>query len=161
MSRKSFTRRAAGAGVLVAIGIGIWLSNLFKGWGPGGSAEGLGRDENVLVSVEGADQDSGSTADSPAAGTSGGPGTSAPVVLIDNRDYLLQSGSGDTTAYTPTTVEDIIRLALAFEPGEDGIRLQLQRRRTARASTEAALTAALRAAGVADSAVQWQSGFVD
>ncbi|MCA9076917.1 MAG: hypothetical protein KDA93_17965 [Planctomycetaceae bacterium] len=157
-------KRVGGAIILVAVGIGIWLNSLFTGIGPGGDDSGVGRNDEVNVSLENAEvptnvNPTDSTSDTSAEATI--PAGAVPTILIDDRQYLLQVGSGAEENFQPIALDQVVSLAQAAQPGEDGIRLHIKRRETSRASTESALTDALRQAGVSDNAVQHHAGFVE
>lgn len=156
-------KRVGGAIVLVAVGIGIWLNSLFTGIGPGGDNSGVGRNDEVNVSLDNADTSANITSTDSTSETSVEatiPIGAVPTILIDDRQYLLQVESGAEENFQPIGLDEIVRLTQAAQPGEDGIRLHIKRRETSRASTESALTDALRRAGVSDNAVQHHAGFV-
>ncbi len=152
-------KRVGGAIILVAVGIGIWLNSLFTGIGPGGDDSNVGRNEEFNVSVQNNEILPSATTEQP--GEINIPAGSVPIVLIDDRQYLLQSGEGAEETFQPVTLAEVVRLTQAAQPGEDGIQLHIKRRETSRASTESALSDALRQAGVPDNAVQQHAGFVE
>ena len=156
----SMKKRVAGGVVLVAIGIGIWLSNLFNGIGPGGAGTDVGMNPDLAVSLDSSDSTGGAsetpTDDTAAAGIAG-----LPVVLIDGQEYFLEQRTGATTKYVPATLDEIVKLVKSTEPDEDGLRVQIKRRGSSRHSAESALDAALHEAGVSEEQIQRHTGFVD
>jgi len=156
-------KRVAGAGILVAIGIGMWLNSLFKGLGPGGEGEGVGRSENVSVNADSSHVSIDSSADHTAAsgGRQSPDSRSAPTVLIDGRRYLLQVGTGSEESFRPAELDEIVRLAKEAQPGEDGIRLTIKRRRSSRVLAESELQDALSSAGIEQSEILDHPGFVE
>ncbi len=165
-------KRVAGAAILVAVGIGIWLSNLFNGLGPGGAGTNIGMNPDTQVSLDGATI-SGGTGD---AGTGSHEGRATapaiPTVVIDEREfYLEQSGGGETMLIPtdaaqedrliPTDVEHITVLVRKTKPNDDGIRVQIKRRRSSRPSAETALNNALHQAGITEEQILRHGGFAD
>lgn len=164
-------RRVAGAAILVAMGIGIWLSSLFKGLGPGGDGSRGAFAPQPRAEVGNADL---SPRDTPESVSAPGVRTGAaiPTVVIDERQYFLENHGGDVTRLIPTDVSaetqliptdvaHIVALVQQTEPNDDGIRVQIKRRRSSRPSAETALDKALHEAGVTDEQILRHSGFVD
>ncbi len=163
-------KRVAGATILVAVGIGIWLSNLFNGLGPGGAGTNIGMNPETMVSLDsgtiaGGTGNAGSHAEEPAA-------PAIPTVVIDERDFYLEQSAGDETKLIPTDaaqkaqliptdVRHIVTLVQQTEPNSDGIRIQIKRRRSSRPSAETALDNALHQAGITEEQILRHSGFVD
>lgn len=148
--------------MLVAIAIGIWLSSLFKGLGPGGSDTGVGTDTEVSVNVD-ASHSTGSASTSDELSDVGMvESDSIPTVLIEDRHYLLavETDDGDVE-YLPSSLEQIVELAARTTPDEDGLQIHIKRRRSSRAATETALDEALANAGVEEAAIRRHRDFVD
>lgn len=155
-------KRVAGGGLLVAIGIGIWLSNLFTGIGPGGSGSNIGVSPEINATLENDESTAGETSLTSLEGTaSGSAAPERPIVVIDAQEYFLEQRTTEGTEYVPTTLHEIAELARQAEPDADGIRVQIKRRGSSRHSAEAALDAALRAAGLSEEQIQRHAGFVD
>lgn len=153
-------KRVAGGVVLVAIGVGIWLSNLFNGIGPGGDGSNVGLSPDVSVSLENASPATGEVSDEPAEGTPMSA-TERPVVVIDAQEYFLEQRQGETTAYVPVSLEQIVEQAKTATPDADGIRVQIKRRGSSRHSAESALDTSLHNAGITDEQIQRHTGFVE
>lgn len=155
-------KRVAGAVILVAIGVGIWLSNLFKGIGPGGEGTEVALSPDTLASV---DTSQGNGAGGANADTSNADATQVvPTVLIDEREFFLESPAEDGASerqLIPMDVTEIAALARNAAPNADGIRIQVKRRRSSRPSAETALAEALHAAGLSDEQILHHTGFVD
>lgn len=156
-------KRVAGAGILVAIGIGMWLSSLFKGLGPGGEGEGIGRSETVSVNTDTSEVsvDTATERTPTNAGRESLVEGVVPTVLIDGRQFLLQGGAGGEENFRPTDIEEIVRLARQAQPGEDGIRVSIKRRRSSRVLAETELKDALSRAGIQQAEILELPGFVE
>jgi hypothetical protein len=156
-------KRVAGGVVLVAIGIGIWLSNLFTGIGPGGAGSNIGLSPDINVALDNSESTTGSETSltSMEAEGSGSSAPQRPIVVIDAQEYFLEQRTADGPEYVPTSLDEIIRLAQQAEPDADGIRVQIKRRGSSRHSAEAALDAALRQAGLSEEQIQRHGGIVD
>ncbi|MBX3436097.1 MAG: hypothetical protein KF861_01310 [Planctomycetaceae bacterium] len=156
-------KRVVGATLLVAIGIGVWLSSLFKGLGPGGEGTGVGHSDNVSVSLKSshsAVESRTTPASADADGVSQSAGT-VPTVLIDGHQFLLQQGAGGEESFRPAELDEIVRLATQAQPGDDGVRIHVKRRQSARATAETALYEALQRARIEPHAIHEQKAFVE
>lgn len=156
-------KRVAGGVVLVAVGIGIWLSNLFQGIGPGGSGTNVGMNPQVAVSLDAADvpPEESESSSSSTEGVAAIPAGGLPVVVIDDQVYFLEVRREGTTEYQPTSLDKIVELAKNSRPNADGLRVQIKRRGSSRPSAEAALDAALREAGLQEEQIQRHAGFIE
>jgi hypothetical protein len=155
-------KRVAGGVVLVAIGIGIWLSNLFTGIGPGGAGSNIGLSPDINATLENSESTTGDTSLTSVEGTAAGSSApERPIVLIDAQEYFLEQRTADGPEYVPTSLQEIARLAQQAEPDADGIRVQIKRRGSSRHSAEAALDAALREAGLREEQIQRHGGVID
>jgi hypothetical protein len=155
-------KRVAGGVVLVAIGIGIWLSNLFTGIGPGGAGSNIGLSPDINATLENSESTTRDTSLTSTEGTaSGSSATERPIVVIEAQEYFLEQRTPDGPEYVPTSLEEIVRFAQQAEPDADGIRVQIKRRGSSRHSAEAALDAALREAGLNEEQIQRHAGVVD
>jgi hypothetical protein len=160
----SMRKRVVGAGLLVAIGIGIWLSSLFKGLGPGGSGTGFGLTDKQYTSV-GSGQSDGSLPVSTSSTRDAAPESpdtrKRPTVLIDGHSYLLQLGTDAEEGFKPVELSEIVRLAQRAEPDANGIRVHIKRRANSRTSAEIDLVNALDEAGVQPQEIQQYGAFVE
>jgi hypothetical protein len=155
-------KRVAGGVVLVAIGIGIWLSNLFTGIGPGGAGSNIGLSPDISVTLENSESTTGDTSHTSLEGeTAGSSAPERPIVVIDAQEYFLENRTADGSEYVPTSLGAIVEMAQQAQPDADGIRVQIKRRGSSRHSAEAALDAALREAGLRDEQIQRHAGFVE
>ncbi len=149
-------KRVTGGVILVAIGLGIWLSSLFNGLGPGGEGEGFGETSRVAVNVDDAELRS------ETANVALLVDEAVPTVLISERNYLLLVDEPKgSAAEKPVTLAEIVRLAKDATPDADGIRIQIKRAGSSRAGTEAELDAALSAAGIPETSIRRHPQFVD
>ncbi|AMV22224.1 hypothetical protein [Planctomyces sp. SH-PL14] len=154
--------------------VGFWLGNLFRGFGPGGPSTGTGigtgdgteqvaevRDPNAqrvalgepanMPTIAGPTDASVSSASLPAPGH-------PLTVVIDGAGYALMGAAGETT---PTSLDEIRKLAGEKQGDDQGVRVRILRRKNAQAGAKADLLAALEASGVPSDAVQEKMGFVD
>jgi hypothetical protein len=154
-------KRVVGAGLLVAIGIGIWLSSLFKGLGPGGTDSGFGLTDRQYTSVDSGQSDGSLHVSTGDASTESSEERKGPTILIDGHNYLLQLGTDAEEGFKPVEVSEIVQLAQRAQPDANGIRVHIKRRENARASAEIALTNALDRAGVQPQEIQHYQSFVE
>jgi hypothetical protein len=166
-----FTKRNILGAVLVAgIAVGVYLSDLFKGFGLGDgtaskttqeSTEPDDATENTAQTV--ASIDSAASIDpttppdleKPAAV----PAQASQVVkvVIADRSYFVRSPEGDQSA----ELKQVVALAGAASGDEDGIRVRVYRRLSSRTTAEIALRDALVAAGITDEQTVWIANPID
>ena len=82
------------------------------------------------------------------------------TVLIDDRSYSLVKKVGDETVFSPTELTTIVNQATKVTGNEDGIRVRILRRESARYSAETNLRNALADAGIENEAVYMPKTFV-
>jgi hypothetical protein len=155
--RRSFIfrkRNFLGAVLLAGIGLGVYLGKLNFGLG-GGNQFGLGSSGGeTQVSIGSADRIASPI--EPAKEKEELPIEVPDVVriLIDDRQYYLRSETGSVTE-APIALPKLVQL-IELAPGdEDGLRVRVYRKATARASAEEKLKTALTEAGIHDAAVFW------
>ena len=139
--------------VLIA---GIWLGAYLGKWGLGlGDGFGLGKGGNV-----GLPTDSGSSTENgeqTIVGMDQGESPTLPrstkfvKVLIDDREFLLVDGAKET----PITLPKLMELVQQVPGDDDGIRLRIYEKATARMSTEESLKEAIEREKIPDTAVIW------
>jgi len=141
-------RNIAGIAAVVGLAIGVWLADLFNGFGTGESGP-------PAVAVSLGEQASQLPAPPTKEETTPDPSGEAPAevatVIIDDRQYLLQTGE----TQTPKTLEQIVATAQAAPGNADGLKLKVVRRPSSRSSVEVALQDALKAAGLPETAIYW------
>ena len=159
-SRSSLFRKRnfLGAALLAGIGLGVYLEKLNFGWGDGNqfgiANTGTGDGNDTQVSVAPVD-----VINKPAEAIKEADELPIAVpdvvrVLIDERQYYLRSeiGGGQDLLIALPKLIDIVSQA----PGdEDGLRVRVYRRSTARASAEEKLKTAFAEAGINDAAIFW------
>ncbi len=148
--------------LFVALGLGIvagvWLGDLFKGfgWGPGqgpGLGPGTGRSAG---DIDGSDADDAadlvgvkrSKSDPESSPDRASPGGLIKV-LIDDRSYFLLRGD----SRGEIELGELVDLIRQTKPNEDGLRAVIDRTAESRVTTEDRLFDALKAAGVPSNAV--------
>lgn len=162
MARGRLIRKRYVLGSVAVLGtlLGIYLGK-FKGFGlGGGSSFGIGS-TGTETQVSGPTESTASPrvalADRSSDDEKSVPMTEVVRVLIDDRDYFLKSPSDDSFSVKITLANLIKRIQLA--PGdEDGIRVRIYEKGTARVLAEENLKKELSAAGVSDAAVFWVPG---
>jgi hypothetical protein len=102
-----------------------------------------------------------------SAPTAAPPGTGGQTphskvlhVLIDGRQYLVERPADGGLEYQPVPLDEVIKLAQAASGDEDGIRVRINRRGTARATAEIALREKLLAAGLSPESIREQVGLM-
>ncbi|HUG91163.1 MAG TPA: hypothetical protein VML55_10030 [Planctomycetaceae bacterium] len=142
-------RTAAGGIVVVAAVVGLWLSGLFKGFGPGGTGEGDGdgpaeHRAEVPTSLQTRDDDNPPLSSDPAQ---------VVEVLIDGEQYSVRRAIAGGAAWRPADLDEIARLAESASGDAQGVRVRVRRRSTALPSAEQQLEEALLQAGLAGTEV--------
>ena len=138
-------KRTVGGGiVVVAALVGVWLSGLFKGFGPGGTGEGEGDGPAeyraaVPTSTEAEDADDTSPLSEPAR---------VVEVLIDGETYSVRRSIAGGAEWHPADRDEIVRLADAASGDSQGVRVRIRRRSTSLPSAEQELEEALLQAGL-------------
>jgi len=82
-------------------------------------------------------------------------------ILIDDRSYLVKSDSQSREQYHPAELQEIIRLARQATGDEDGIRVRVYRKGSARVVPEAKLKEELKQAGLESQQIDWKVHLVD
>lgn len=147
-------RNVAVAALALGILAGIWLGDLFKGfgWGPGAGgssttqitpAKGKAKPTEGAADLVGYHDDHGTSEDSTPVPSS------VVKVLIDDRSYYVRSGDKKRSI----SLEALVDLIERTEPNEDGLRAVVDRTDLSRVSAEIKLFEALKRAGVSDNAV--------
>jgi hypothetical protein len=141
-------RTAAGGVLAVAVLVGIWLSGLFKGFGPGGTGEGEGEGPgepraefptSTEVMTDDADDDNPPLSAEPAR---------VVEVLIDEERYSVRRPIAGGAAWQPAELSEIVKLAGTAEGDAQGVRVRIRRRSTSLPSAEQQLEQALLEAGL-------------
>jgi hypothetical protein len=144
-------RTAAGGVLVVAVLVGVWLSGLFRGFGPGGGG-GNGEGEashraEFPVSAEAPetrpDQDPNAPAE-PAR---------VVDVLIDGERYSVRRAIQGGAAWRPAELDEIVRLATNAPGNEQGLKVRIRRRSTSLPSAEQRLEEALLQGGLSSTEV--------
>lgn len=169
-SRLFSKRNILGAVLVAGIALGVYLSDLFKGFGlgdgtaskttqestePGDSADSTAQTVASIDSAHLVEPDS-----QPDPGKSAvvpPPVTDVVKVVIADRSYFVRSPEGDQS----TELKQIVALAGAATGDEDGIRVRVYRRLSSRAAAENELRDALIAAGITDEQTVWIANPVD
>lgn len=142
--------------VVLALGLllGIWLGDLFKGfgWGPGAgtgttspSSPGNSAAESSHGIADLVGHRTETSNDESASEVEVKPGEKGVVkVLIDDRNYFLRTGGKKQLI----GLESLVQLIEHTQPDEDGLRAIIDRTPSSRATAELKLFDALKDAGV-------------
>ena len=87
--------------------------------------------------------------------------TSVVTVRIDDRIYGVRTINDGEEVFWPTALDEVVQQVKAVSGNQDGVRVRVLRKSTARAAAEQALKKALDAAGVNDDQIYWQREPVD
>ncbi len=161
-------RNILGAVLVAGIGVGLYLGDIWKGFG-GGTSIGIGVGDSTSqgtgdgtgdgtkqvtkpVNVE-------ATEDAPPEVTAAAPSPVTHVlkIVIADRSYFLRSPEGDQ----PVELKDLVAQAKAATGDEDGIRVRVYRKLTSRPAVEIALNDALVAAGLNEDQIVWVANPID
>jgi len=82
-------------------------------------------------------------------------------ILIDDRSYLIKASSQSQDRYRPAEIKEVIQLAKRTTGDEDGIRVRVYRKGSARVIPESLLKDELKQAGFAPQMVDWKIHLVD
>ena len=153
-------RTIAGSILVVGVLIGSFLSGLIPGFGVGGNQDGNEantRGDETLATLANLDT---RTEILPTAATTG---VSKDVldVRVEDRSYSLRRVVDGKDVYEPATLDQIIELARATKGNDQGIRVRINRRPSARVVAWMTLQQELIKAGLSEHSVQLQEGLVD
>jgi hypothetical protein len=145
-------RNFLGAALLAGVGLGVYLGKFNFGWG-GGNQLGIGSGgaETQVTTAAGNIKPLEPTKEKEEL-----PISVPDVVriLIDERQYYLRSdNSGDQDV--PIELPKLMRLIEQAPGDNDGLRLRVYLKATARASAEENLKTALKEAGISEASVFW------
>lgn len=165
------TSRAGLGGGALLIALALFL--LFRGFGPGGTGatgSGTGQNTDGTAIISTAPQGASSSAQALDGDRTAAPGLTAEekkalsgetlTVLIDEHDFLLGIPGDPAPIYRPTPLPRIVELATFTKGNSSGIRIQILRRESARASAEEELKLELDRKGIHSDAIVMPSEFV-
>jgi hypothetical protein len=146
-------RTAAGGILVVAAAVGLWLSGLFKGFGPGGTGDGTGEGdgdgpEAQLVELP-TSTDADPADDAPPLAEPG----RVVEVLIDGEQYSVRRSIAGGAEWRPADAAEILRLARSASGDSQGVRVRIRRRGTSLPSAEQRLEQALLESGLSSTEV--------
>lgn len=140
---------ALGGGCILALGILMGMYMKIPGWGGGTMVSTSTGDQTETASSSNSDQTDNNL---PTAGLI--------TVLIDDRAYSIAKADGDNIVYTPTAIAAIVQQAQQVPGNEDGIKVRVLRKESARATAESNLRNALVDAGIDAGAIYMPRSFV-
>ncbi|MFO0918564.1 MAG: hypothetical protein U0872_09650 [Planctomycetaceae bacterium] len=146
-------RNLALGALALGILVGIWLGDVFKGFG-GGSSWGVGLENaSPPESSNRTDLVNFTTTDESESKRSSG----LVRILIDDRDYFVRLPKEDRPIDLPT----LVKLVKSREPNADGLRAVIDRTASSRPSAEQRLKDALKEAGIPEKSVYLKPTAVD
>lgn len=149
--RSPVKKALAGGGVILALGVLLGMFMKLPGWGGG----------TTMLSTTSGDQSGTTTTNKDSTTDQGLPTAGLITVLIDDRDFSLAKKSGDELTYEAIALEEIVELAKDLPGNEDGIKVRVLRKETARATAEANLRNALIDAGLDAGSIYMPRSFVE
>lgn len=160
-SRLLSTRNVLGGVLIAGIAAGLYLGDLFKGFGFGNSL-GLGtggKSSTSQATKTGTDEGAAKTVQTNTTIKPETPKKPAKThashqivkVVIADRSYFVRSADGDQA----TDLAEVVDLVKSATGDDDGIRIRIYRKPTSRTSTEIALRDALLEAGVKEEQTVW------
>jgi len=153
-------RNILGAALLAGIGLGVYLGQWggfgFFGSGKGiGTGQGDGLSQTQVNSASSSSQSSKrSTAETLEKESETDKVTDVVSVVIEEKQFLRLDGKKTT----PMTLAKLIDLVKEAPGNDDGVRLKIYEKESARASAEEALKTALEKADVPAEAIFWVPG---
>lgn len=162
------TRNVLGGVLVAGIAAGLYLGDLFKGFGFGNSL-GFGtggKSNSAQESKQGTEEGTTKTVvQSKTTITPEPPRKPAKKqnnhqvvkVVIADRSYFVRSTDGDQA----TDLAELVELVNSATGDDDGIRVRIYRKPTSRTSTELALRDALLEAGVKEEQTIWVINPID
>ena len=148
-------KMAAGAGVILALGILFGMLGPF-GLGSGSGTPGVESSSETLATTDG----SGAAVAAPERRTTDGPADKI-TVLIDGHDYFQVLNVGGKPVQRAKSLDDLLNEVKLVPGDDDGVRIRILRKDSARASAENALLAALESNGIGTDAVYMPDAFVE
>jgi len=76
-------------------------------------------------------------------------------ILIDDRTYFVEKMDADGKQFAPVELEELIELSKKSKPNAEGIRINVSRKKKARATAEEQLQQALSEAGLLETSIHW------
>lgn len=160
-------RNILGTVLAIGIAVGVYLGDLWKGFGTGHSGSDTAKktkteakerdstkdDTQTLAVVD--DASISKPASKPTTGSDAVP--QVVKVIVADRSYFVRTAEGDEAA----DLKSIVALAKSAIGDVDGIRIRVYRRPTSRTAAEIALSEALVAAGITEEQTVWVVNPID
>jgi len=169
------TRNIMGAVLVAGIAAGVYLGDLWKGFGGGSFGLGIGgsswsgtgnengdkitRKTNPagVESTEGTEESTEDTSSKPKMAAKALPAPDVLKVVIADRSYFIRSPEGDQAS----DLSEVVAMAKAAPGDQDGIRVRVYRKATSRPAVEIALNDALIASGLTEEQIVWVPTMLD
>ena len=153
-------KRIVGTVVVVAVALGVYLSQWFRGLGVGVSNED-GAAESVQVSTESGSGDIfGDSGEGQPRQDVAEPEGGVLTVVIEDDGYRIAPPE-DLKSGIDVELDDIMRQLPQASGNDDGIRIRLLMHKSAQMGAKSDLYTALDAAGVQRESIQEISGFIE
>lgn len=153
-------KRIVGTVVVVAVALGIYLSQWFRGLGVGVSNEEGSADAVQVNTDAGTGDIFGDSGAGKSDGSQGRPEGGVLTVVIEDAGYRI-APQDDLKAGVDVELDDIMRQLPNASGNDDGIRVRLLMHKSAQMGAKSDLYTALDAAGVRRESIQEISGFIE
>jgi len=160
MAQRGIRKRRIAAGGALLVGLGIligWLGGHFPGMGGGDTnAIGVNTDPHIKPISQ--------TKEKPPSKTET-PRTAKPekllVIRVDERSYFVRKVSEEAGTFEQIALSQLLERAKKTTGGPSGIRVQIERKRTARENAVDKLYAELLKAGLDRNSIHKKAGTID
>lgn len=159
-------RNVLGGLLIAGIAIGLYLGDLWNGFG-GGNSLGVGQGDGKSTSEAKNEAENSETSTTVVQATAPIkpdrpaqiPGQPLPVVkaVLDERTYFVRSDTGDVA----TDLEQLVQLAKRATGDDYGVKIRIYRRPKSLPATELALQDALVEAGLNEDQIVWIGNPID
>ena len=160
-------RNILGTVLAIGIAVGVYLGDLWKGFGTGNSGSDAARKTTTETKEGESTKDDTKTlamvdntsitrpTKKPAPGSDVVP--QVVKVIVADRSYFVRTAEGDEAS----DLNSVVALAKSAIGDVDGIRVRIYRRPTSRTAAEIALSEALTAAGITEEQTVWVVNPID
>lgn len=160
-------RNILGTVLAIGIAVGVYLGDLWKGFGTGNSGNDAAKKTSTETKEGESNKDDTQTLamvdNTSVTRPTSKPTTGSDVVtqvvkvIVADRSYFVRTAEGDEAS----DLKSIVSLAKSATGDVDGIRIRVYRRPTSRTAAEIALSEALTAAGITEEQTVWVVNPID
>ncbi|MBS0204775.1 MAG: hypothetical protein JSS49_17860 [Planctomycetes bacterium] len=160
-------RNILGTVLAIGIAVGVYLGDLWKGFGTGQSGSDAARKATTETTDGDAVAETSTTLATVDGASAGKTASTSPTgsdkvsqvvkVIVSDRSYFVRTDDGDE----PSELKKVVALAKSATGDVDGIRIRIYRRLSSRTASEIALAEALTAAGITEEQTVWVVNPID